>query len=226
MSDMLDYLADLEANNNREWYHEHKRELQKASREFEKLIEELSLSIGQFDSGIGYHNPKDLTFRLARDTRFSKDKTPYNPSFRACMAPAGKKPIPVGYYIAITPGNRSFLGGGLHEATFSEATTMVREYIVSHGNELATIINCKDFSSLLTLQGAALKNVPRGYDAEHPQAEYLKFKSWFMQVPIADSLINSADFIEEASQIFKAMQPMNDYLNDALKGIQLARRKQ
>jgi len=135
MNNMLEYLSALEFNNNREWYHANKEQFQKANAKFEQLVGELIISIGQFDTNIIHHIPKELTFRLARDTRFSNDKTPYNPSFRACIAPAGKQPIPVGYYISIAPGNRSLLGGGLHGPTSKDATARVRDYIVSHGND-------------------------------------------------------------------------------------------
>jgi uncharacterized protein (TIGR02453 family) len=161
-------------------------------------------------------------FRLTRDTRFSKDKTPYNPSFRACIAPAGKVPIPVGYYISIAPNNRSFLGGGLHESTFKDATTKVRDYIVRHGNEFETIIRNKDFMEHFLVNGETLKTIPRGYDETHPQAEYLKFKSWYLQFQLSDSSILHADFVEKAATIFQLMKPFNDYLNAALKDIQIS----
>jgi uncharacterized protein (TIGR02453 family) len=222
---MLEYLSDLERNNNREWYHANKERLQEASAKFELLIENLIISIGKFDADIIHNIPKDLMFRLARDIRFSKDKSPYNPSFRACIAPAGKQPIPVGYYISIIPNNYSFLGCGLHESTFKEATTRIRDYIVTHGDELETIIKNEEFSSLFTIKGESLKNVPHGYDKTHPQAEYLKFKGWYLQYPISDNAILNGDFIELVTQIFYSMKPFNDYLNAALKGFQMPRSK-
>jgi len=224
MSNMLEYLSALESNNNREWYHANKEAFQKANAEFVQLIEKLIIAIGQFDNTIMYHIPKELIFRLARDTRFSNDKTPYNPSFRACIAPAGKQPIPVGYYISIAPNNRSFLGGGLHEPTFKDATAKIRDYIVEHGNEFEDIIGNEDFSAYFSVKGEALKNVPRGYDEMHPQAEYLKFKSWYLQFPLSDSSILNESFALEAVRIFRAMKPFNDYLNAALKSIQIPKR--
>jgi uncharacterized protein (TIGR02453 family) len=103
MNNMLRYLSDLENNNNREWYRANKNLHQAANAEFERMIEKLIVAIGKFDDAITRHTPNELAFRLARDTRFSRDKTPYNPSFRACIAPAGKRPIPFGYYLSIAP---------------------------------------------------------------------------------------------------------------------------
>ena len=106
----LGYLADLAENSNREWYHSNKERYKKANSEFEHLIGELICAIGAFDDSVINNIQKDLTFKLVRDTRFSHDKSPYNPTFRAHISSAGKLPIPVGYYIAIAPGNRSFFG--------------------------------------------------------------------------------------------------------------------
>ena len=110
---IIEYLSALSENNNREWYHANKEDYKKANAEFEELLQALILKVGEFDGSILHNNPKDLTFKLARDTRFSHDKSPYNPAFRAHISSKGKLPVPVGYYLMIKPGNQSFLGGGL-----------------------------------------------------------------------------------------------------------------
>ena len=96
---IIDYLSELSMNNNREWYHAHKEYYKNANAEFENLLQTLMLEIGKFDSSILQSAPKDLTFKLVRDTRFSHDKSPYNPAFRAHISSKGKLPVPVGYYI-------------------------------------------------------------------------------------------------------------------------------
>lgn len=178
---ILDYLTELNANNNREWYHAHKAEYQAANEQFEELIQALILRIGAFDGGILGHAPKELTFKLVRDTRFSRDKSPYNPAFWAHISSMGKLPIPVGYYLMLKPGGQSFLGGGLSADMFKDATRMVRDYISDHGGEWETIITAQPFQECFTVSGAALKNVPAGYEKEHPQVEYLKHKSWYLE---------------------------------------------
>lgn len=214
---IVSYLSDLENNNTREWYHAHKAEYQEANKEFELLIAELISSIGITDTGILHNHPKDLTFKLIRDTRFSHDKSPYNPCFRAHISSAGKLPVPVGYYISVRPGDRSFLGGGLFAPMFKDATAMIRDYIVEHGVEFQQIILDKSFSDNFTVMGEALKNVPVGYDKEHPQAQYLKNKSWYIEYPILDALLtNEEQFIKEATEKFVLMQPFNAFLNKAL----------
>lgn len=222
---ILSYLTALEENNNREWYHQHKAEYQKANAQFEELVQALMLRIGEFDQSVLGHLPGELTFKLNRDTRFSHDKSPYNPAFRAHISSQGKLPIPVGYYLMIKPGSQSFLGGGLFADMFKDATTMVRDYIVQNGEELEAIIREPEFQKYFVVRGAALKNVPAGYEKEHPQAEYLKFKSWYLEYPITDEELCDGDaFVAKAAELFQVMKPFNDYLNRGLSGFQMPTR--
>lgn len=222
---MLEYLAELSANNTREWYHAHKKENKYATEQFEQLVQELIYSIGDFDQSVLHNVPKELTFKLVRDTRFSHDKSPYNPAFRAHISSMGKLPVPVGYYIMIKPGGGSFLGGGLFADMFKDATRMVRDHIDRNGEEWEKIIHEPNFKKYFTVQGTALKNVPVGYEKEHPQAEYLKFKSWYVEYPLNDEELNDAKaFLEKAAKLFKIMKPFNDYLNKALVDFQMPTR--
>lgn len=222
---MLDYLSALSANNDRQWYHAHKAENKAASAQFEELVEALIFRIGEFDNSVLGHIPKELTFKLMRDTRFSHDKSPYTPAFRAHISAKGKLPIPVGYYLMIKPGDQTFLGGGLFADMFKDATTMVRDYISKNGEEWEQIIHAPDFQNYFTVQGTTLKNVPAGYEKEHPQAEFLKFKSWYLEYPIKDAeLIDAEAFLTKAAELFQRMKPFNDYLNQALAGFQMPAR--
>ena len=222
---IIDYLSALGMNNNREWYHANKKDYKKANDEFEELIQTLILEIGKFDGSILHNNPKDLTFKLVRDTRFSHDKSPYNPDFRAHISSRGKLPVPVGYYLMIKPGNQSFLGGGLFADMFKDATSMVRDYIVRNGDEWEQLIHDPEFEKYFTVKGTALKNVPAGYEKEHPQAEYLKFKSWYLEYPLKDEEVKNAEiFLVKAVKLFQIMKPFNDYLNKALVDFQMPAR--
>ena len=222
---IIDYLSALGMNNNREWYHANKKDYKKANDEFEELIQTLILEIGKFDGSILHNNPKDLTFKLVRDTRFSHDKSPYNPAFRAHISSRGKLPVPVGYYLMIRPGDRSFLGGGLFADMFRDATRMVRDYIAVHGGEWEAVIRDPAFQKQFAVGGSTLKKVPAGYDKDHPQAEYLKNKSWYLEYPIRDEEVLQGEvFLTKAADLFRAMQPFNDYLNRALAGFKMPER--
>ena len=222
---ILSYLKSLSENNNREWYHAHKTEYKEANAQFEALVGELVLGIGKFDRSILPREAKELTFKLVRDTRFSHDKSPYHPAFRAHIGPGGKLPVPVGYYLMIKPGGQSFLGGGLFAASFKDATTMVRDHIAANGGEWESILHNPEFQKEFSVRGTALKNVPAGYDREHPQAEYLKYKSWYLEYPLGDDMVADEErFLEEAVRLFRLMKPFHDFLNRALEGFQMPAR--
>lgn len=225
MQIIMNFLSELSENNNRDWYHSHKEEYKEANAQFEELIQELILRIGKTDSSILHNVPKDLTFKLVRDTRFSHDKSPYNPAFRANISSKGKLPVPVGYYIMIKPGGQSFLGGGLFADMFKDATTMVRDYIQKHPDEWDAVIHDPEFEKYFKVQGTALKNVPAGYDKENPQAEYLKYKSWYLEYTVEDELVKETDkFLEMAVEVFNRMKPFNDFLNRALADFKMPER--
>ncbi|MDE7008048.1 MAG: DUF2461 domain-containing protein [Lachnospiraceae bacterium] len=222
---IIEYLSALSQNNNREWYHANKEEYKRANAEFESLLQALILEIGKFDSSILQNDPKNLTFKLVRDTRFSHDKSPYNPAFRAHISSKGKLPVPVGYYLMIKPGGQSFLGGGLFADMFKDATTMIRDHIAQNGQKWEDIIHDPEFKKYFTVQGTGLKNVPAGYDKDHPQAEYLKFKSWYLEYPLKDEELENAEtFLIKAAKLFQIMKPFNDYLNHALEDFQMPER--
>lgn len=219
---ILNYLNNLSENNNREWYHAHKTEYKEANAQFENLVQQLILQIAKFDSSIYPREAKELTFKLVRDTRFSNDKSPYNPAFRAHIGPEGKLPVPVGYYLMVKPGGQSFLGGGLFADMFKDATSMIRDYIAANGGEWDKILHTPDFEKEFTVQGTALKNVPAGYDKEHPQAEFLKYKSWYLEYPVQDDIVADGElFLAEAVRLFRIMKPFNDFLNRALKDFRM-----
>lgn len=222
---ILNYLAELSANNNREWYQAHKKENKEATAQFEELVQRLIYGIGTFDQSVLHNIPKELTFKLVRDTRFSHDKSPYNPSFRAHISSMGKLPVPVGYYVMIKPDGGTFLGGGLFADMFSSATGMVRDYIAAHPDEWNDIISAQEFKKYFTVKGTALKNVPAGYDKEHPQADYLKYKSWYLEYFLSDEEVCEDEaFLQKSVEIFRAMKPFNDFLNKALKEFKMPER--
>ena len=216
MKEMLDYLSALAINNEREWYHAHKEQYKQAMTKFEDLVETLILEVGELEPAVLDYRPKNLIFRVARDVRFSKDKSPFNPSFRAHFAKNGKFTIPVGYYISIQPHGYSIIAGGLFADDLKDATAMVRDYITANGDEWERIITKPSFSKYFTVQGTALKNVPRDYDKEHPQAQYLKNKSWYVECPLTDEELMDENFLSAVRVRCKAMEPFNLFLNKAL----------
>lgn len=224
MQKILTYLTELELNNNREWFNSTKKERDVVNLQFEEFVQSLIFNIGEVDESISHNIARGLTFKMVRDTRYSTDKSPYNPCMRAHIAAQGKLPIPVGYYVMIKPGNRSFLGGGLFADMFSNATTMLRDYIIEHGDELNRIVESDSFKQYFTVRGATLKNLPRGYDSNSPYVEWLKYKTMYIEYPIKDDELLEPDFLVRATRIFLAMKPFNDFINAALKDFKMPKR--
>jgi uncharacterized protein (TIGR02453 family) len=224
-STILEFLTALRVNNSLEWMTANKKWYDEAKTQFAELVQTLITRLSETDRAITHLAAKDLLFRLNRDTRFSHDKSPYNPPFRAHISPGGRVPIPVGYYINVAPNN-IFLGGGLFAVQFPDATGRVRDYIVQHGNELERILTAPEISSIYPLLGEKLKNVPRGYPSDHPQAEYLKHKSWDIEYHIDNAAFEDVDgFICLAVEQFILMRPFNDFFNKALAGYKMPERK-
>jgi uncharacterized protein (TIGR02453 family) len=222
---ILNFLQDLNENNSLDWMKDNKKYYEQARIECEDLIQELISSIKTFDNSIKNLSAKDLMFRLNKDTRFSNDKSPYNPSFRAHISKNGKLPVPVGYYINIKPNN-IFLGGGLFASMFTEATKSIREYIVRNENKFMEIVKTKEFRDNFVIDGDKLKNVPKEYDKEHKLAEHLKYKSWFIEYKVEDSVfLDNNNFIKTSMKVFKYIKPFNDFLNKALKDFKMPERK-
>lgn len=221
MGAALAYLAELEAHNDRAWFAETKAERAGALAAFDVLVADMQQRVGAFDPAVLGHDPKKLTFKLTRDTRFSNDKSPYNPSLRAHVGPAGKLPVPVGYYLMVRPGGRSFLGGGLFAAMFKDATDRVRRAIAADGDAWERVV---EGLAPLQVEGEALKRVPQGFDAAHPQAGWLKFKSWYLELPVPDEDVAAPGFAEADAREFERMKPLNDFLNRALEGFEMPAR--
>lgn len=189
------------------------------------MVFELSQQIGILEKKTIFQAPKELIFRLARDIRFSNDKRPYNPSFRAHISPHGKSFIPLGYYLCIMPDEQSFIAGGLYGSGWKGATDRVRDYIAEHGIEFEKIVTDKEFSKHYIVMGEKLKSVPRGYNKNHPQAEYLKHKSWYVQSLISDKTVSDTKYFQTVVlEKCRILKPFKDYLNKALAGYQIPKR--
>lgn len=102
---------------------------------------------------------------------------------------------------------------------------MVRDYIAGNGEEWERIIHQPEFEKYFSVKGTALKKVPAGYEKDHPQAEYLKYKSWYLEYPMEDEELRDAEvFVTKAAELFRIMKPFNDYLNRALVDFQMPKR--
>lgn len=210
-STTLQFLRNLEKNNNREWFNVNKALYQAAQQDVISFVEELIDEIAIFDEEVGKLEAKKSVFRIYRDTRFSKDKTPYKTNFGAGLG-MGKGNKISGYYLHIEPG-KSFLAGGVYKPEPSVLKT-IRQEISAFGDEFKAILEQDEFRNYfrgLSVEDK-LKKVPQGFEKDDKMAEYLKLKHFIVTHPVSDEQLLSENAVKEFTKIFKAMKPLNDFL--------------
>ncbi len=166
-SALLGFLADVREHNSLAWMHANEDRKKAAQQEFLALVQTCIDDLAAQGEQVGHLDPKSLVFRINRDTRFSNDKSPYNPVFRAHISPAGRAPVPVGYFVSIAPGN-SFAGGGLFAPRLKEAVKLVRDAIAADPETFLSLVEDEAFRARFAFIGMPLKRMPQGYDAETP----------------------------------------------------------
>lgn len=210
-SSTLQFLRNLEKNNNREWFNENKKLYQEAQQDVISFVEKLIEEMADFDEEMGKLEAKKSVFRIYRDTRFSKDKTPYKTNFGAGLG-MGKGNKISGYYLHIEPG-KSFLAGGVYKPEPSVLKT-IRQEISTFGNEFKAILEQDEFRNYfrgLSVEDK-LKKVPQGFEKDDKMAEYLKLKHFIVTHPVSDEQLLSENVVKEFAKTFKAMKPLNDFL--------------
>ena len=176
--DTLQFLDDLKANNNRDWFLENKKRYEGVKKEYQQLVSDLLDVMKPMDSSLEMLEVKNCTFRINRDIRFSKDKTPYKSHLGVWLSSGAKGLNRSGYYIHLEKG-ASFIAGGLYCPEAEDLKKMRKEIAYFH-EDLEAILEDKNFKKEFKdfdrNEKDTLKNPPRGYEKEHPAIEFLKLK--------------------------------------------------
>jgi len=212
----LDFLKKLTKNNNREWFQANKKAFNDAQDNMTAFAGYLIGEIGKFDSAVADIDPKSCVFRIYRDVRFSKDKSPYKTNLGAYISPGGRKSMQPGYYFHLEPG-KSFVAGGKHIPDGSE-TLKIRNAIVKNTAEFLKIVEKKSFVDKFgRLSGDALKSAPKGFDADHKAIEYLKLKEFMAWTEFkSDKALTDAAFPKSLVKTMKEMYPLIAFQRKAL----------
>ena len=215
---VMAFLKGVAKNNNRKWFGEHKEKLfLPAKREFESFVDALAHAIAKFDPAIakGMIDPRTVkVFRIYRDARFSKNKSPYKINFGATITPGGMDGGKPGYYFHIQPGGESFVAGGLYMPTSSKLQK-IREDIVKDSKKIKKILNSKIFKKYF--KGFSdfvepLKTAPRGFPKDHPEIDLLRLKSYTVGKNLSDKDIISGKMFENTVLMMKEIKKLNDYI--------------
>ena len=211
----LDFLLVLQANNNKPWFQARRAEYEAARQCFEDYVDEF---IQAFRTVEDFEDlsAKECAFRIYRDVRFAKDKSPYKPNMAASIALGGKRSLRAPYYIHIEPPNRSFLAGGIYMPT-PDQLAAIRRAIDRHPAQLKAAISGKPFKKYFgALSGEKLKTPPRGYASDHPEIELLKYKQFITSYALTDKDVLSPRLVARTVEVFAALKPLLDFLNDAV----------
>lgn len=215
----LKFLKDLSKNNNKPWFDAHRKQYEEAKADFANFVQSIIQAHGKKDPSIAHLKAKDCTFRINRDIRFSKDKSPYKNNMGAYINEGGKKSLFGGYYFHCQPG-QSFVGGGLWMPMPPELNK-VRQEIDYNFDTFKKLIASKKFKAVYDdLSRDAeymLTRIPKGYEADNPAADYLKMKSYITMTSLKDADLVSKDLLKKVLGAFDGLQPLLKFINESIK---------
>jgi uncharacterized protein (TIGR02453 family) len=217
METTLHFLKKLKINNNREWFDSNKTEYLASKERFEEFVSELIKGINKFDKKVSLDlKPKDCTFRIYKDVRFSKDKTPYKNNMSASINPGGKKSNIPGYYFHLEPDG-CFLAGGVY-MPMPDVLKAIRQEIDYNPLPLINVLKSssfkKEFNGLD--EEDKLKNPPKGFNKDHAHSEILKNRHFIVSQKFENKVILKKEGLIKTLDSFKAMYPFLDYLRKAI----------
>jgi uncharacterized protein (TIGR02453 family) len=217
--DILKFLKALKENNNREWFAENKAWYEKSKQDFSEFVELLILEIRKIDNEIGVLEAKDCQFRIFRDVRFSKDKSPYKTNFGAYISRGGKKLNFAGYYFHMEPGEY-FMSGGVYMPQ-GPVLKAIRQEIFHRIDEFKALINAqafkKNFNGLSEME--KLKTPPKDFPKDFPDIDFLKHKHYIMSKSLNEKELLNPNLLKDARETYKAMVPFNHFLNNVIEDV-------
>ena len=209
------FLKRLKKNNNREWFNNHKSEYE----DFVKLpmqsfIASIAAPLAKIAPEIDV-NPRRSMFRIYRDTRFSKNKTPYKTHAAAVFHLKGHWEDSAGFYVHIEPSH-VYVGGGIYMPN-GDQIKKIRAVIAEHSEEFLSIVESKTFKKTFgAFEGEKLQRSPLGYPPGHPMIEWLKYKSYYGGVDWDEAKCYSEKFLDDVLNVYKDLLPTIHFLNRAL----------
>ncbi len=216
--DSLQFLDDLKANNNRDWFLDNKKRYEVFKKDYQQLVADFLDAMKPLDPSLEMLEVKNCTFRINRDIRFSKDKSPYKDHVGIWISSGSKGMNRSGYYVHIARTG-SFIAGGLY-CPEAEDLKKVRKEIAYFHEDLEEIINNKsfqkEFGDFDRNEKNLLKNPPRGYEKDHPAIEFLKLKSFETSQKFNIEDVLQQDFVAKMTKKLIVLKPLNDFINRAV----------
>ena len=216
MEGVYSFLRDLAMNNNRDWFQENKKRYQESLEAVRKLAGQLLEGIVQFDASLAGLDPKDTLFRIYKDVRFSKDKSPYKTHFGCWMARGGRKSTDAGYYFHMEPGN-TFMAAGVHSPP-KDKLNLIRQEILYQPEAYLSVINHPGIKDRYERYGEddKLKKGPVGFPKDFEYMEELKYKHYIFAKNYSDEEVLNNEFPLLVVSEYRDLYPLVQYLNHAM----------
>jgi uncharacterized protein (TIGR02453 family) len=217
---MLQFYRDLRANNTREWFENNRKRYEIVKKEYYQLAGTLLEEMKKVDPTLNHLQPKDCVFRINRDIRFSKDKSPYKTHFGIVMSQKGRKLENAGYYMHVDEELGSFAGGGIWMPS-ADVLKKIRREVSDFYEDLQEIMESdgfrKFYSGFDREEGVVLSRPPMGYAANDPAIEYLKFKSFTVSHSLTADELTKPDTLRKVIESMTTIKPLVEFFNRALR---------
>jgi len=211
----FDMLHQLAANNTREWFAVNKEAYLEQRAYIEAFADAMLMKLNSHDL-IETPNGKRSLYRIHRDVRFSKDKTPFSTYWGGRFKRAGKQRRG-GYYFHFEPGDKSFVLCGFWAPNPADLKR-IRDDIAFDAAPMRAILNHKDIAGVFTLEGEKLKTTPKGFEADHEAIDLLRYKQFLLIRRFTDAEVLHPDFLHQTDQALRSMRPFLNYMSEVLVG--------
>lgn len=216
----LEFFRELRQNNHKEWFDQNRSRYEKVKKDYHQLVGRLLLQMQKHDRDLSMLQVKDCIFRINRDIRFSKDKSPYKTHLGIILSPFGRKLEFAGYYVHLDEYEGSFAGGGCYMPQ-ADALKKIRREVSDFYEDLGDVLQApgfvKTYGDLDRDEGMVLSRPPKGFNANDPAIEYLKLKSYTATTPLDTSWLSDPDGAEQAASLLLELKPFLDFLNRGLR---------
>jgi len=215
---LVKFLAGLKAHNRKSWFETHRAEYEALRAEFEELVQEVILRVARFEPEVADVTPRECIYRIYRDVRFSKDRTPYKTNFGAGIGPAGKKGGNESYYFHVDAAGKVLVAGGAYMPDGPQLLR-IRRAIADDPRRFEAIVKAPSFRKHFggLNEDERLKNPPRGFDCDHPAMEWLKLKRYVAWSEAPVSKLGTKGLAAYVAEECKALHPFAAWLHEALE---------
>ena len=216
----LQFFRELRQNNHKEWFDANRSRYELVKKDYHSLVQNMIDAMQVYDPRLASLQIKDCTFRINKDIRFSKDKTPYKTHLAVILSPEGKKMSGAGYYLHLDEQEGCFVAGGIYMPP-ADIIKKMRAEIMGYYEELDAIFANPEFKKVFKdwdrEDKLVLTRAPKGIDENHPAIEYLKLKSYTVTQDLPKSILSDPKGVEKVSKSLSVLKPLLDFINRGLK---------